>query len=70
VKPRFFATPAHLRKWFEDNHATARELCYLGDDEPGDPVAAYGPNYRRLKKLKKKYDPQNFFHKNQNIRPV
>ena len=26
VKPRFFATPAHLRKWLEDNHATAREL--------------------------------------------
>jgi hypothetical protein len=26
VRPRFFATPAHLRKWFEENQATAREL--------------------------------------------
>jgi hypothetical protein len=35
-----------------------------------DPVAvAYGPNYRRLQELKSKYDPNNFFHMNQNIRP-
>ena len=26
MKPRHFATPAHLRKWLEGNHATAREL--------------------------------------------
>jgi len=51
--------------------AAGRYVNYLGDDEPGDPVAAaYGPNYRRLQELKKKYDPHNFFHKNQNIRPV
>ncbi|MGB2647770.1 MAG: BBE domain-containing protein [Pseudolabrys sp.] len=30
---------------------------------------AYGPNYRRLQELKSKYDPNNFFHMNQNIRP-
>jgi FAD/FMN-containing dehydrogenase len=36
----------------------------------GDPVAeAYGPNAARLKELKRKYDPANFFHMNQNIRP-
>jgi FAD/FMN-containing dehydrogenase len=36
----------------------------------GDPTAAaYGPNYRRLQEIKKKYDPSNFFHMNQNIRP-
>ena len=51
--------------------APGRYVNYLGDDEPGDPVAAaYGANYRRLRELKKKYDPQNFFHKNQNIRPA
>jgi len=49
---------------------SGRYVNYLGDDEPGDPVAAaYGPNHRRLQQLKAKYDPQNFFHVNQNIRP-
>jgi FAD/FMN-containing dehydrogenase len=44
---------------------------YLGDDETGDPIAAaYGPNYPRLQELKTKYDPSNFFHMNQNIRPL
>jgi FAD/FMN-containing dehydrogenase len=32
--------------------------------------AAYGDNYQRLGKLKKKYDPDNLFRVNQNIRPV
>jgi FAD/FMN-containing dehydrogenase len=44
---------------------------YLDDDELGDPAAAaYGPNYRRLQQLKAKYDPENFFHINQNIPPL
>ena len=48
-----------------------RYVNYLGDDEPGDPaVAAYGPNYSRLQEIKTKYDPTNFFHMNQNIRPL
>jgi FAD/FMN-containing dehydrogenase len=51
--------------------AAGRYVNYLGDDEPGDPIAAaYGPNYRRLQELKTKYDPGNFFHMNQNIRPL
>lgn len=48
-----------------------RYVNYLGDDEPGDPaIAAYGLNYERLQKIKTKYDPTNFFHMNQNIRPL
>jgi FAD/FMN-containing dehydrogenase len=48
-----------------------RYLNYLGDDEPGDPVQqAYGANYERLRKLKRRYDPENVFHLNQNIRPA
>jgi FAD/FMN-containing dehydrogenase len=51
--------------------APGRYVNYLGDDEPGDPVAAaYGPNYGRLRELKTKYDPKNFFRMNQNIRPL
>ena len=51
--------------------ASGRYVNYLGDDETGDPIAAaYGPNYRRLQELKTKYDPSNFFHMNQNIRPL
>jgi FAD/FMN-containing dehydrogenase len=49
---------------------SGRYVNYLGDDESGDVVAAaYGPNHRRLQQLKAKYDPDNFFHMNQNIRP-
>jgi hypothetical protein len=32
--------------------------------------AAYGDNYTRLAQIKAKYDPQNLFHVNQNIKPV
>jgi FAD/FMN-containing dehydrogenase len=50
---------------------SGRYVNYLGDDETGDPTAAaYGTNYRRLQEIKKKYDPSNFFHMNQNIRPL
>lgn len=51
--------------------AAARYSNYLGDDEPGDAAAAaYGPNYKRLQAIKRKYDPENMFHMNQNIRPA
>ncbi len=51
--------------------APGRYVNYLDIDEPGDPAAeAYGPNYARLRQLKTKFDPTNFFHMNQNIRPA
>jgi FAD/FMN-containing dehydrogenase len=65
--------------WARDSYAamspfmaSGRYVNYLdASDEAGDPVAAaYGPNYRRLQQLKTKYDPTNFFHMNQNIRPL
>jgi FAD/FMN-containing dehydrogenase len=49
-----------------------RYVNYMGDDEAADRMAAaaYGPNYPRLQKIKAKYDPENVFHINQNIRPA
>jgi FAD/FMN-containing dehydrogenase len=50
--------------------APGRYVNYMADDEAGDAsAAAYGPNYRRLQEIKTKYDPNNFFRMNQNIRP-
>ncbi|HXV25023.1 MAG TPA: FAD-binding oxidoreductase [Alphaproteobacteria bacterium] len=51
---------------------SGRYVNYLdASDEAGDPLAAaYGSNYKRLRELKTKYDPGNFFHVNQNIRPL
>jgi FAD/FMN-containing dehydrogenase len=50
--------------------AATRYVNYLGSDEEGDPAAvAYATNYARLRELKAKYDPENFFHTNVNIRP-
>jgi FAD/FMN-containing dehydrogenase len=40
-------------------------------DEGEDRVkATYGANYKRLVKIKEKYDPENLFRVNQNIKPV
>ena len=44
---------------------------FMMDDEGEARVkAAYGANYDRLATVKKKYDPANLFHVNQNIRPA
>jgi FAD/FMN-containing dehydrogenase len=46
-------------------------MNFLHNDEGEARVrAAYGNHYGRLVNIKARYDPQNIFHGNQNIRPV
>lgn len=42
----------------------------MADEGEARVEATYGPNFARLKKVKAKYDPENFFRINQNIRPA
>jgi FAD/FMN-containing dehydrogenase len=42
---------------------------FMMDEGESHVKASYGKNYARLAKIKKKYDPTNFFRVNQNIRP-
>jgi FAD/FMN-containing dehydrogenase len=49
----------------------SRYINFAGFQEEGEAmmVKAFGPQYRRLAALKKKYDPDNLFRLNQNIKP-
>jgi Berberine and berberine like len=49
--------------------APTRYLNYLEDDAVDPAAVAYGPNLRRLRELKTKWDPDNFFRRNVNILP-
>lgn len=42
---------------------------FMGEGEEAAIRAAYRANYERLVALKQKYDPTNFFRRNQNIKP-
>ena len=47
-------------------------LNHPGFGEEGEELvkASYGDNYERLVTIKNKYDPENLFHMNQNIKPT
>ncbi len=72
------ANASALKQWAQDYWTAVHPFNLPGayanfmmDDEGEARVkAAYGGNYDRLASLKKKYDPANLFHVNQNIRPA
>jgi len=50
--------------------ATGVYVNYLGGEGEQRVREAYGPNLDRLVEIKRRYDPENFFRMNQNIRPA
>jgi FAD/FMN-containing dehydrogenase len=62
---------AWARAFFEASKPYASAGAYVNfmtGDESDRVAAAYGANYSRLKEIKMKYDPENVFHNNQNIK--
>jgi FAD/FMN-containing dehydrogenase len=64
--------------WARDSTADMREfttggvyLNFIGNEGADRVRAAYGDkNYARLAAIKTEYDPENLFHRNQNIKPA
>ena len=63
---------AWAREFFNASKPYASSGAYVNfmtEDEGDRVAAAYGENYARLLEVKRKYDPDNLFHMNQNIKP-
>jgi FAD/FMN-containing dehydrogenase len=61
------------KDYWEELHPTSAGGAYInfmGDEGQDRIKAAYRGNYDRLAQVKQRYDPDNFFHVNQNIRPA
>ncbi|WP_341531017.1 FAD-binding oxidoreductase [Nostoc sp. UHCC 0302] len=63
---------AWAREFFQASATYASAGTYVNfmtEEESDRVAAAYGSNYDRLVQIKKRYDPENIFHLNQNIKP-
>ncbi|MBA3412771.1 MAG: FAD-binding oxidoreductase [Actinobacteria bacterium] len=66
------ANIAWVRRYYEATAPHSEEggyINFMADDDQGRIEANYKGNYGRLVDIKRKYDPDNLFHVNQNIRP-
>jgi FAD/FMN-containing dehydrogenase len=69
-------TGAAETSWAAQAHARMERFAsrglyvnFLGDEGEDAVRDAYRANYARLAEIKRRYDPENMFHRNQNIRP-
>jgi FAD/FMN-containing dehydrogenase len=63
---------AWAREFFKASAPYASAGAYVNfmtAEESDRVAAAYGSNYKRLAEIKRRYDPENVFHFNQNIKP-
>jgi FAD/FMN-containing dehydrogenase len=65
------------REWVRDYYdaiASQSEaggyINFMDDDDAHKAADNYGANYGRLREIKRTYDPDNLFHRNQNIPPA
>jgi FAD/FMN-containing dehydrogenase len=61
-----------VRDYYEATAPLSEEggyINFMAGDDQGRIRANYGPNYDRLVEVKRRYDPNNLFHLNQNIAP-
>ncbi|MGE5411866.1 MAG: FAD-binding oxidoreductase [Clostridiales bacterium] len=61
------------KDYWNDLHPHSSGGAYINmimDEGQSQVKAAYRDNYERLAKIKRKYDPDNFFRVNQNIQPL
>jgi FAD/FMN-containing dehydrogenase len=64
---------AWVNALWEETRPFSKQGTYVNfmvDEGDARVRAAYGPNYERLAAIKGKYDPQNIFQLNQNIKPA
>ena len=73
--PRSDPNPEQHKKWVREGwsalqpHSSGVNANFLSDEGAAGVETAYGDRLSRLTALKDKYDPDNFFHMNANIRP-
>ena len=66
------ANIAWVRDYYDATAPLSEEggyINFMAGDDQGRIRANYGPNYDRLVEVKRRYDPDNLFHLNQNIAP-